>query len=152
VRAYLIHHADALAPGVDFERPLSSVGLAQADWLAAAAKAAGCAPDVIWHSGKRRARQTAEAFLRACAPSAEFRMVRGLRPDESPERMRIELGAETREVLLAGHMPHIARLLEMLSPDSAPMPLHGGVGLEREGDDGEWREVWRASPVGPPSG
>lgn len=149
MRVYLIHHADALAPGVDFERPLSSVGLAQADWLAAKAKAAGCAPDAIWHSGKRRARQTAEAFLRECAPSAEFRMVRGLRPDESPDSMRIELGAETRDVLLTGHMPHIARLLEALSPGSAPMPLHGGVGLERDGGAGEWREVWRAAPADP---
>lgn len=147
MRVFLIHHAHALGPAVDFERPLSSVGLAQADWLAGAAKAAGCAPDAIWHSGKRRARQTAEAFLRACAPSAEFRMVRGLRPDDSPETMRLELVAETRDVLLAGHMPHIARLLEALLPDSAAMPVHGGVGLERT-EFGAWREVWRAAPAG----
>lgn len=74
-------------------------------------------------------------------------MVRGLRSDDTPETMRIELAAETRDVLLAGHMPHIARLLQALSPDSAALPLNGGVGLER-GKAGAWREVWRAAPTG----
>lgn len=145
MRVYLVHHADALPPDVDFERPLSSVGLRQAVWLAAEAKAAACRPDVIWHSGKRRARETAEAFLRACRPSAEFRMVRGLRPGDPVDGMRIELSAETRDVLLTGHMPHIARLLESLGDQFEPMPLHGVVALERR-DDGAWEECWRRSP------
>lgn len=146
MRAMLVHHADALSPAIDAERPLSSRGLAQAAWLAGAMAGAGFAPDAIWHSGKRRARQTAEAFLRACNPSAEFRMVRGLRPDDPPEWMRDELAAESRDVLLAGHMPHMAGLLQRLSPASAPFPLHGAVVLSRR-EDGGWDEAWRASPA-----
>jgi len=145
VQGILVHHADALSPAIDAERPLSSRGLAQAAWLAGALTRAGFVPDAIWHSGKRRARQTAEAFLRACSPSAEFRMVRGLRPDDPPEWMRSELAAESRQVLLAGHMPHIADLLRLLSPGSAPFPPHGAVVLSRR-EDGGWDEAWRASP------
>jgi glutathione peroxidase len=144
-RVFLIHHADALGPAVDSLRPLSSKGLAQADWLAGQARAAGCAPAAIWHSGKLRARQTAEAFLRVCAPFADFRMVRGLRSDDPPEWMRDEIAADTRDVLLAGHMPHIARLLQLLAPGVNQMPTHGGVALEATPEN-RWAEVWRAVP------
>jgi len=143
--AYLVHHAHALSPQQDFERPLSSLGRRQAEWLAARAREHGCRPDAIWHSGKRRARETAEAFLRACWPSAEFRMVRGLRPEDPTEWMRHELEADTRDLLLAGHMPHIAELLRALCPDAEALPLHGLVALARD-DDGGWSEAWRASP------
>lgn len=141
----LVHHADALGPAVDFERPLSSLGLRQATWLATEACAAGCRPAAIWHSGKRRARQTAEAFLLACSPSATFRMVRGLRPDDAVELIRREVEATAADLLLAGHMPHIASLLDALCPGVPALPQHGAVMLARRGDGG-WRETWRAAP------
>ena len=84
MRLLLIHHADAVGPHVDPQRPLSTPGYEHALQLALTAKEHGAAPAVIWHSGKLRARQTGEAFLRNCAPFAQFKMVRGLSPDDSP--------------------------------------------------------------------
>src|SRR6476660_9017266 len=104
MRLYLVHHADAVGPHVDPQRPLSALGRRQADDLAARAQARGVQPAAIWHSGKLRARQTAEAFLRACSPSAEFKMIRGLLPDDPPAFVRDQLTGESRDVLLAGHM------------------------------------------------
>jgi phosphohistidine phosphatase len=139
----LVHHADAVGPGVDPQRPISSLGLEQAERLAGRAKAAQFSPAAIWHSGKLRARQTGEAFLRACNPFAEFRMVRGLHPDDSPEIIRDALGGESQDLLVVGHMPHIPALLQLLVPGAAQFPAHGLVMLERD-DDGNWNEVWRA--------
>jgi phosphohistidine phosphatase len=139
----LVHHADAVGPGVDPQRPLSSLGLQQADRLAAETKAAQFSPAAIWHSGKLRARQTGEAFLRACNPFAEFRMVRGLHPDDPPEILRDALRGESQDLLVVGHMPHIAALLQMLVAAAAQFPPHGLVLLERD-DRGGWSEVWRA--------
>lgn len=138
MRVLLVHHADAVGPAVDPQRPLSELGRRQAEGLADRAKAEGFAPAAIWHSGKLRSRQTAEAFLRACAPFAEFRMIRGLRPDDPAEWLRDELAAEERDVLLAGHMPHIGRLAALLSGGAATVPLNGYVGFERQAD-GAWR-------------
>ena len=138
MRVLLVHHADAVGPDVDPQRPLSSRGRAQAAELADAVAAIGFKPAAIWHSGKLRSRETAEAFFLACAPFADFRMIRGLRPDDPPEWLRDELAAETRDVLLVGHMPHIARLTAMLTAGAASIPLHGMVGLERE-ENGAWR-------------
>lgn len=137
MRVVLVHHADAVSPAVDPQRPLSAHGQRQAGELAASLALRKFVPAAIWHSGKLRSRQTAEAFLHTCAPFADFRMIRGLHPDDPPEWLRDELAAETRDVLLVGHMPHIARLTSLLSNGSETMPLHGMVGLERA-EDGSW--------------
>ena len=140
----LVHHADAVGPEVNTQRPLSAAGRARSEWLADQVKAAGVVPAAIWHSGKLRARQTAEPFYRLCNPFAEFKMVRGLLSDDPPEIIRDALLGDGRDILLVGHMPNIAALAKLLSGDPRPFPLHGLVALER-GDRG-WTEMWRASP------
>lgn len=136
MKVLLVHHADAVGPAVDAQRPLSELGYRQAAALAEQAIDAGVSPAMIWHSGKLRSRQTADAFLRACAPFAEFRMIRGLAPDDPPEWLRDILAAESSDILIVGHRPHIAALATLLSAD-ATMPMHGAVLLERD-DAGGW--------------
>jgi phosphohistidine phosphatase len=142
----LVHHADALAAHVDAQRPLSAHGLDQAARLAAEVTSRGFAPAAIWHSGKLRGRQTAEAFLRTCNPFAEFTMVRGLRSEDPAEWMRDDLIGESRAVLLVGHMPHIAELARLMAPGIAAFPLHGAIALERDGEARTWTETWRVRP------
>jgi phosphohistidine phosphatase len=144
----LVHHADAVSPTIDTRRPLSRLGVAQAEWLAARARDHGIKPDVIWHSGKLRARETAEIFLRACNPFAAFTMERGLRPDDAAPWMRDVLRGESRHVLLVGHMPHLPELLRELT-GTATFPSHGLVWLERQAAGG-FVEIWRAEcPLDP---
>ena len=144
MKIHLVHHADAVAPTVDPQRPLSNLGLVQAEWLSRAAREAGVRPATIWHSGKLRARQTAEAFLRACNPFAQFVMVRGLRPEDPAQWIRDVLEVEEGEVLAAGHMPNVAQLAILLGAE-APTPLHGIVTLERIAPK-TYIERWRAQP------
>jgi len=68
----LVHHGDAVGPEIDARRPLSAAGLAGVDRIAAQAAARGVKPQVVWHSGKLRAKQTAEAMWRACNALAEL--------------------------------------------------------------------------------
>ena len=145
VRLYLLHHADAVGPQIDPQRPLSEAGAAHAHALAGRAKAAGCAPAAIWHSGKLRARQTAEAFLRTCGPFAEFKMVRGLLPEDLPQHARDLVTGEPRDVLLAGHMPNLREVLRTLLPTAGEFPLHGVVALETHDEGATWIEQWRLS-------
>jgi len=140
---YLVHHAAAVGPEVDPQRPLSTPGRDHAARLAARVKARGGAPAAIWHSGKLRARQTAEICLLACSPFAEFKMIRGVRPDDPPEMLRDALLGETRDVLVAGHIPNLTAVLELLAPGRDPFPLHGAVALRSEDDGRTWTEIWR---------
>jgi phosphohistidine phosphatase len=143
---FLVHHADAVGPDVDPQRPLSAHGHEHAVRLAAEASARGVCPEVIWHSGKLRARQTADAFRSACNPSAEFAAIRGLQPTDPPEWIRDRLAGDERQILLAGHFPSLPRVLHLLvtgtNDDSATeFPQHGLVALER--DDDLWIVKWK---------
>jgi phosphohistidine phosphatase len=145
VRLLLVHHADALGPDADPQRPLSSRGHAQARDLVARfaaerARVSGIGawlPAAIWHSGKLRARQTAEVFL-TLNPFAEFKMIRGLRPDDPSEILLGTLADEARDLVLVGHLPHLSALRQRLTTVDSLFPLHGLVLIEREA--GGWQE------------
>jgi len=146
VHLVLVHHGDAVGPEVDPRRPLSPVGRASVDRLAALAAARGIKPQVVWHSGKLRAKQTAEAFWRACNPLADFSATKDLQPDDPPSWIRDRLAGEARDILLAGHYPHLPRLLALLlgvSDTSSTFPLHGVVVLSSDDDGLTWTERWR---------
>ena len=142
---YLVHHADAVGPEVEPQRPLSPMGRDHADRLALRAKDRGVNPVAIWHSGKLRARQTAEAFWRTCNPLADFAAIAGLQPSDSPSRVRDLVAGEQRELMLVGHMPSMPRILRLLTTgaddEAADFPQHGIVALEAAGD--VWVERWR---------
>ena len=155
----LVHHGPAVGPDVDPMRPLSTPGRAVSQRLAAAAAERGVKPDAVWHSGKLRARQTAELFWSACNPLASLTAERGLQPGDPPRWMHDRLIGETRLIVIVGHMPSLPGLLANLlgREGAAPgaFPLHGCVALEREGEgekgeggkrEGErerWKEAWR---------
>jgi phosphohistidine phosphatase len=149
MRVLLVHHAAALGPKEDPMRPLSLTGRAWADEAALEAASRGVRPSIIWHSGKLRARQTAEAYWRACNPLARFTAERGLLPADPPQWIADRLLAEDDEVLVAGHMPHLAQLLRLLvvgDPHAAgpEFPSHAAIALERTDD--RWTEAWRIVP------
>lgn len=146
---FLVHHADAVPADIDHMRPLSRVGQQQAQRVAERARDHGAKPAIIWHSGKLRARQTAETCLRILNPFAEFSAVKGLQPDDDPATIAAAIGAETRDVLVASHLPLLPALLHRLMTGrrdglSAEFPQNGCVALERT--DERWEERWRVSP------
>lgn len=152
MRLYLVHHADAVGPDVDPSRPLSARGRASVEALARRAAEHGVKPDVIWHSGKLRARQTAECFWRLCHPLAQVSATHGLQPDDPPRWIAETLNGERRDIMLVGHMPHLALLMRLLvsgeTEQGAPdFPPHGIVELESKDaaaqDQQKWVEVWR---------
>jgi len=102
---------------------------------------------VVWHSGKLRARQTAEAFWRACNALAECSSTRDLQPDDQPAWIADRIRGETRDILIAGHFPHMPRLLTLLlgalGSSVVAFPKHGMVALESEDQGQTWREIWR---------
>jgi phosphohistidine phosphatase len=149
VTLFLVHHGDAVGPEIDPRRPLSDEGRAAVEALAARAAEHGAKPAVVWHSGKLRAKQTAEAFWRACNALADLSATRDLQPDDPPQWIHDRLRTETRDVLLAGHFPHLPRLLAALTKreqTATDFPPHGIVALETDDGGVTWKELWRIAP------
>ena len=146
-RVYLVHHGDAVGPEEDARRPLSTIGRAAVARLAGLAAKKGARPAVVWHSGKLRARQTAEEYWRACNALAEFSATKDLQPEDQPAWIRDRLRHEPRDIMLVGHYPHLPALLELLAGDDSGVrtrfPQHGMVALETRDEGETWTEVWR---------
>jgi phosphohistidine phosphatase len=150
---FLMHHGEAVGPEVDPRRPLSAAGTASVERVAAIAAANGARPDIVWHSGKLRAKQSAEALWRVCNALAELSATRDLQPDDPPQWMRDRLRGEARDIALAGHFPYLPRLLALLvtgGEAGVSFPPHGLVAL-RSDDSGEtWKEMWRVEAESEP--
>lgn len=144
---WLIHHAEAVSPAVDPQRPLTEAGYQHAMRMAELARDRGAAPAAIWHSGKLRSRETGHAFLSVCAPFAKFQMVRGLGPDDAPGIIQTAIQRESQDLALVGHWPSLPALLRLLSPNSAPMPQHGVVALATSDHGLTWSEIWRLNDL-----
>ena len=149
MQLFLVHHGDAVGAGEDARRPLSPRGREEVARIAAEAAARGARPAVVWHSGKLRARQTAEELWRSCNALAELSATRDLQPADSPAWIRDRLYGESRDVMLVGHYPHLPNLLALLTSGSdspaADFPQHGIVALETSDGGTTWKELWRIS-------
>ena len=104
----------------------------------------------IVHSGKTRAAQTAAAWGEALGVAVEA--ADGLAPRDDPAIWASRTAQTTADLMLVGHLPHLAKLAGLLVADDADRPVvgfrQGGlVGLDL-GPAG-W-SVWLVLP--PPTG
>jgi phosphohistidine phosphatase len=159
VTVYLVHHGAAVDPQVEAMRPLSEDGRRDTEQLARLAADRGVRPLHVWHSGKLRAKQTAELYWRHCNALASFKAVRGLQPTDDPTLVHhLLLDAADAPLMLVGHYPHLPATLRLLTTGSldvvggaetaaAAFPQHGLVALEPTADPRLWRESFRLAPA-----
>lgn len=145
MRLYLVQHGEAKSEAEDPDRPLTDRGAAHVREVADRATAAGLvAVDRIVHSGKTRARQTAEAWGERLGIKVEEQD--GLAPNDDASIWARRLTGGN--LMLVGHLPHLANLTALLLGADARQPAFRNgelVGLE-QGSSGGWTVV--ISPPG----
>jgi phosphohistidine phosphatase len=150
VRLYLVQHGQAKTETEDPERPLTDQGVEDVACVAHHAVVHfAVRPARVVHSGKSRARQTAEAWGRLL--NADVEQGDALAPSDDPTIWVERLQTEANDLMLVGHLPYLARLASLLLTGAADRSVvsfrQGGlVGLERA-DTG-----WLVSVVLPPDG
>ena len=139
MRAFLVRHGEARREEVDPERHLTDRGAEDVRRIAVqAVDDLGIRPARIVHSGKARARQTAEIW--GGLVGTDVAEADGLAPNNDPSVWAERLGAEGDDVMIVGHLPHLERLVGLLVTGDADravvgFPAGGLVVLDRT-DDG----------------
>lgn len=147
---YLVRHGEAKSEHEDPDRPLTSRGRDDVTRVARALARAGVRVAGIYHSGKVRARETAEILAAELRPSYGLEAMDALAPDDDPARARAMLEELAGPVMLVGHLPHLARLATLLLTGAAEPELvdfrAGEVVCLGEREDGGWRLEWALPP------
>jgi phosphohistidine phosphatase len=148
VKLYLVQHGQAKAENEDPDRPLTPQGVNDVGRVARyAVERLSVQPGRVVHSGKLRARQTAEAW--GGLLNVDVEETDTLSPNDDPSDWVAQLQTEAADVMLVGHLPHLARLAALLltgDPTRSVIAFRQGglVGLERN------EAAWAASVVLPP--
>ncbi len=111
---YIVRHGKAKSGPEDPRRPLSDQGRIEVEKVARTAAAIEIWITEILHSGKLRAKQTAEILAQSLSPRRGVREINGLSPEDDPLVARAELEAAQEPLMLVGHLPHVSRLVSML--------------------------------------
>ncbi|NNG02890.1 MAG: phosphohistidine phosphatase SixA [Inquilinus sp.] len=150
MKLYLVQHGEAVAKEVDPERPLSDRGRQDVERLGRFLGDRGVRVSRVWHSGKTRARQTAERLAAAVAPGVEAEVRAGLAPNDPTEALAGTLGDGREDTMVVGHLPFMARLATRLvtTREDGPIVAYRPgslVCLERDAD-GAWAVAWMLRP------
>lgn len=110
-----MQHGEAVPADLDPERPLTEAGRAAVARVAAHAVACGVQIERIVHSGKLRARQTAEILADALGCS-DLAAAPGLKPNDDVVAAAESLIDADRpgSVAFVGHLPFLDRLASLL--------------------------------------
>ena len=147
---YLVQHGDAKREEEDPARPLSEKGLRNITRVASHISQLDIKVYKIFHSAKLRARQTAEVLSGNLNPAKGMSEVDGLSPMDDPDIWAARLKDVPDDVILVGHLPHLARLASVLlcgDADRHPVSFRmaGVVCLEKD-DKGIWSLQWMLTP------
>jgi phosphohistidine phosphatase len=147
---YLVRHADAKNEVEDASRPLSEKGMQEVRQMASYLSRLNIRAGIIFHSGKLRAKQTAEVLSEYLRPFDGISETDGLSPLDEPLLWVKRLKDIKNPIFLVGHMPHIARLASLLVCGDAGRDIFlfrtaAIVCLKRDGA-GIWHLQWMLTP------
>ncbi len=135
---YLVQHGKSLPKIEDPEKGLSEEGKIETKRIADVAKGYSVRLSRIVHSGKKRARQTAEIMSAVLSPENGMESRSGMDPLDDvrvfADRLRLD-----QEIMLVGHLPFLEKLIGLLvcgDPDRTVFKLQnsGIVCLYRVGE------------------
>ncbi|MFO8085599.1 MAG: phosphohistidine phosphatase SixA [Desulfobacterales bacterium] len=147
---YLVQHGKNLPKDKDPHKGLSEKGLAEIKRIAEVAAQYGVKVSKILHSGKTRAKQTAQVFASLLHIQSEIEQVDGINPLDDVTVLAKKLDSE-ENIMIVGHLPFMEKLTSYLVVGSDEYPIfkfqNGGiVCLDKEPDFKRWIIKWTLMP------
>jgi phosphohistidine phosphatase len=148
--AYLVQHAEAKREEEDSSRSISEKGLQDITKVALYVSQLNIRVHRIFHSGKLRAKQTAQVLFENLKPIGGISETDGLSPLDTPAIWAERIKDIPDDVILVGHLPHLARLASLLlcgnaDKNTVSFQMAGVVCIKRD-DAGVWSLQWMLTP------
>jgi phosphohistidine phosphatase len=149
MKLYLVQHAKAASEQVDPQRGLTEEGRREIKRIAAFIKPSNLSVDCLWHSGKKRAEQTAEVLAEAIKAKTQTSR-NGLGPNDDVTALKDALILADGDIMVVGHLPFLSKLASLLlagseSADTVAFRNAGIVALGRS-DKNQWQIEWVVTP------
>jgi phosphohistidine phosphatase len=150
MKLYLVQHAKAAGKEVDPERSLTDEGREDTIRITNFIKDLGLSVDSLWHSGKKRAAQTAEFLSEAFHVANPIEAMDCLGPNDEVGTIELQVNAVEQDIIIVGHLPFLSKLASrLLSGDDKAEIIKfsnsGIVCLERD-EKNRWHLNWAIMP------
>jgi len=148
MRLYLVQHGEARSEAEDPERSLTGRGKEETRRISDATKKVGLRPSTIYHSGKKRAEQTADII--AMALDLSTRLGQGLKPNDSIHPWVERISKEAKDLMIVGHLPFLEKLASFLvcGDEEAKLVLfrYSAILCLEKKESGGWAVDWFLKP------
>ena len=150
MKLYLVQHAKAALKDVDPQRPLTEEGRRDIQKVAVLIKPLNLSVDYLWHSGKKRAQQTAEILAEVVEVKKEMATHEGLSPNDNVTVLKDELISGRQDIMIVGHLPFLPKLASLLLTNSESSNTvafkNGGIVCLNYSDDNQCQLQWMIIP------
>ncbi len=148
MRLYLVQHGEAKSETDDPERSLTFRGEEETRRISGAATRLDIRPSRVYHSGKKRAEQTAGIFARALDLSAQ--LGHGLNPNDDVRPWVERISGEAEDLMIVGHLPFLEKLASFLvcGNEGAKEVLfrYSAILCLEKKEPGKWAVGWFLKP------
>ncbi len=151
MKLYLVQHAKSKRKEEDPSRPLSERGWEDIRKMAKYAEEyLHIKVNRIVHSGKLRAKQTAEVLAEHLHPAKGVMAAEGLEPLDEPKPWKSRVAETTENLMIVGHLPHLSKLAgHLFTGDEGKKVLTfrmGGIACLERDESGSWTVQWMITP------
>jgi phosphohistidine phosphatase len=146
MKLFLVQHAKAASREVDPDRPLTADGQRDMQKITEFIKPISLTVHDLWHSGKTRARQTAELLAEVVTVQNEMFAHEGLAPNDDVQAIKDGIVSAGRDLMIVSHLPFMAKLASLLltgSESSGTVTFRQGCIVCLSSENGNrWQIDW----------
>ncbi len=146
---YLVQHGFVNKEEEDPSRPLSEKGIKDVKAVSSYISRLNIELEEVLHSGKSRAKQTAEIMAENLRIYKGISETDGLAPLDDPTIWAERLNNKTNPTMLVGHMPHLGKLASLLlcgEKEKHPVAFKMGCIVCLKRDEKRWSLQWMVTP------
>lgn len=145
-----MRHGEALSPQKDPERGLTDNGKSKVELVAKYLQKQGISFSQVFHSKKKRARETAEIMRDIIAPAVMLTIHDKITPNDNPQLIFSEINSWDKNTLITSHLPFVPNLITSLTGQDtylSAISFETGTIVCLEKDDNDiWSIIWATSP------